>query len=68
MSFTAVCLNQYKAAIGEGSGATREEAITNAKKKSKEILGRANPHWKWRVANIKVQEWPDGQNPHERTS
>ena len=54
--FYAEVLNQYGRRLGDGTAATREEAITKANTSANNELTHANPNWRWRKAKTKVTE------------
>ena len=53
----AVWRNQYGRPIGDGFGATREEALSKANEQAARTLANANPHWKWCKAKLRYEQW-----------
>lgn len=53
--FWARVSNQYKRPLGDGYGATREEALKAAHAQADKELRSANPNWKWRKAHVSIK-------------
>lgn len=47
--------NQFTRPIGEGAGATREEAVAAATESANRTLAEANRAWKWRKQKLTVE-------------
>ena len=57
--FVATAENQYGRALASGEGPSREVAEAKARKKAREVIRQGNPHWKWRIARVILDQTVD---------